>query len=107
MSAGQLRSRVDIQSQVNSVDAIGQPSTAWETAAMVWADIRYMTGLSAIKAGVDVSVSRVSIRLRHGPYNAGQRVVYGTKVFNVLAVQPDVRGAYVDLVCEALNVQTA
>ena len=104
MSIGQLRHRVDIQSPVTTQDDSGQPSTAWETAAMVWADIRYMTGLSAIKAGVDVSVSRVSIRLRRGPFNAGQRVVYGTKVFNVLAVQPDVRGAYVDLVCEALNV---
>lgn len=104
MSAGQLRFRVDIQSPVATQDDAGQPSTSWTTTSTVWADIRYMTGLSAIKSGVDVSVSRVSIRLRHGAYGAGQRVLYGTKVFNVLAVQPDVRGAYVDLVCEAINV---
>jgi SPP1 family predicted phage head-tail adaptor len=106
MSAGQLRYRVSIQNPVATQDDAGQPSTGWTTSAMAWADIRYQTGLSAIKSGVDVSVSRVSIRLRHGPFNAGQRVVYGTKVFNVLAVQPDSRQQYVDLICEALNVQS-
>jgi len=29
--------------------------------------------------------------------------VSGNTVFNILAVQPDVRGAYLDLVCEVVN----
>jgi len=107
MSAGQLRHRVDVQSPVSTVDANGQPTVGWTTTATVWADIRYQTGLEAIKAGADVSVSRVSIRLRYASFNAGQRVLYEGKVFNVLAVQPDVRKAYVDLACEAINVETA
>lgn len=103
MSAGQLRHRVDLQSPVATQDANGQPSTDWTTVAYLWADIRYQTGLEAIKSGADVSVSRVSIRLRYGVFNAGQRVLYGTKVFNIMAVQPDVRKQYVDLICEAIN----
>lgn len=103
MSAGQLRHRVDIQSPVNTQDGTGQPTVGWTTSNMVWADIRYQNGLETIKSGADVSVSRVSIRVRYGAFNAGQRVLWGTKVFSILAVQPDVRKAYVDLVCEAVN----
>lgn len=105
MSAGQLRHRVELQSQVATVDDIGQPSTSWLTTATVWADVRYQTGLETIKSGADVSVVRASIRMRYRPVNAAQRVVYGSTVFNVLAVQPDVRKAYVDLVCEAVNAE--
>ena len=104
MSAGQLRSLVELQSPVATQDEAGQPSTSWLTVATVWADIRYQTGLSAIKSGADVSVVRVSIRMRHRAVNAGQRIAYEGTVFNIEAVQPDVRRAYVDCVCEAVNV---
>ena len=103
MSAGQLRHLVALQSRVDTVDEIGQPSTSWLTTAAVWADIRYQTGLSAIKSGADVSVVRVSIRMRHRAVNAGQRVLHDGVAFNIEAVQPDVRGAYVDCVAEVIN----
>ena len=103
MSAGQLRHRVDLQSRVDTVDALGQPSTTWQSVAFLWGDVRYLTGLSAIKAGADTSASKVSIRLRHGTFNAGQRVVYGDEVFNIEAVLPDGKRQYVDLVCESIN----
>ena len=105
MSAGQLRNLVELQSPVATQDEAGQPSTSWLTVATVWADIRYQTGLSAIKSGADVSVVRVSIRMRHRALNAGQRITHEGKVFNIEAVQPDVRHAYVDCVCEVLNAQ--
>lgn len=103
MSAGQLRHRVDLQSRVDTVDALGQPSITWQSVAFLWGDVRYLTGLSAIKAGADTSASKVSIRLRHGAFNAGQRVVYGDEVFNIEAVLPDGKKQYIDLVCEAIN----
>jgi len=103
MSSGQLRHLVALQSRVDTVDGIGQPSTSWLTTASVWADIRYQTGLSAIKSGSDVSVVRVSIRMRHRAVNAGQRIVHASTIFNIESVQPDVRGAYVDCVAEVVN----
>lgn len=106
MSAGQLRHRVDLQSRVDTADELGQPSTSWITIAYLWADVRYLTGLSAIKAGADTSTGRVSIRLRHGTFNAGQRVVYGNEVFDVKAVLPDGKRQYVDLVCEVVNADS-
>lgn len=103
MSAGQLRHRVDLQERVDSTDSLGQPSTTWQSVAFLWGDVRYLTGLSAIKAGADTSASKVSIRLRHGTFNAGQRVVYGDEVFSIEAVLPDRRRQYVDLVCAVIN----
>jgi len=103
MKAGALRHRVDLQTRVDSVDEIGQPSTTWTSTAFLWGDVRYLTGLSAIKAGADTSTSKVSIRLRHGTFNAGQRVVYGDEIFYVKAVLPDGKKTYVDLLCEVIN----
>ena len=103
MKAGLLRHRVELQSRVNTVDDIGQPSTSWLTTATLWADVRYLSGLSAIKSGADVSQSKVSIRVRHTTVNAGQRIVYGDEVFDIQTVLPDGKKSYVDCVCEVLN----
>jgi len=103
MKAGQLRHRIDLQTRMDSVDSIGQPSTSWTSTAFLWGDVRYLSGLSAIKAGADTSTSKVSIRVRHGAFNAGQRVVYGNEIFDIQAVQPDGKREFVDLVCQVTN----
>lgn len=102
MSAGQLRHLVALQTRVDTVDELGQPSTAWLTTASVWADIRYQSGLSSIKSGADVSVVKVSIRMRHRAVNAGQRITHDGVAFNIESVLPDARRAYVDCVCEVV-----
>jgi SPP1 family predicted phage head-tail adaptor len=102
MSAGQLRHLVALQSQVATQDELGQPSTAWLTTASVWADIRYQSGLSSIKSGADVSVVKVSIRMRYRSVNAGQRITHDGVAFNIESVLPDARRAYVDCVCEVV-----
>lgn len=100
MRAGTLRHRVTLQALPAGQDAIGQPAQGWVDVAVVSADVRYQSGLSAIKAGADVSLSRASIRMRQRAVSAGNRVVYGATVFNIEAVLPSMRGVYVDLVCE-------
>lgn len=103
MKAGQLRHRVALQDRVSTVDEIGQPSTSWLTTATVWADVRYLSGLSALKAGADVSVSKCSIRMRQRAVNAGQRIVYGDEVFEIDAVLPDGKREFVDCVVRVIN----
>ena len=103
MKAGQLRHRVTLQSRVDTVDDIGQPSTSWLTTATVWADVRYLSGLSAIKSGADVSLSKCSVRMRHRAINAGQRIVYGNEVFEIDAVLPDGRKEFIDCVARVIN----
>jgi SPP1 family predicted phage head-tail adaptor len=103
MKAGLLRHFVALQSRVDTVDEIGQPSTSWLTTASVWADIRYLSGLSAIKSGADVSLTKCSIRMRQRAVNAGQRIVYGDDVFEIDAVLPDGKREYVDCVVRVIN----
>ena len=103
MKAGQLRHRVQLQSRLEVFDDIGQPSTSWLTTATVWADVRYLSGLSAIKSGADVSLTKCSVRMRQRAVNAGQRIVYGNEVFEIDAVLPDGKREYVDAVCKVIN----
>lgn len=104
MSAGQLRQQVELQTQVSTQDALGQPSTIWQTDATVWADVRFQSGMSLLKSGADTSVSKASIRIRHRAANPGQRVLHNGIAYDVRAVQMDMRKQYIDLVCEATNV---
>ena len=102
MRAGLLRSLCEIQSLTQTVDEIGQPSTAWLTTATTYGDVRYMSGLSAIKAGADVSLTKVSIRIRFRVVSPGQRILSGGVVFAIQAVLPDAKRVYVDLVAEVI-----
>lgn len=105
VNAGDLRRRVRIERRVSGVDEIGQPVSAWETVAEVWADIRGQTGMGTItrqQEGVPASVERYSIRIRYRDgITAGMRVVYGAHVFDIRQVRMDFEGReYTDLVCE-------
>lgn len=103
MNARMLRHRVTLQTQVDTVDGLGQPSTSWLTTATLWADIRYLSGLSTIKSGADVSIVKVSIRIRQRSINPGQRFAYGNEVFDIEAVLPDGTRQWIDLVCTVKN----
>jgi len=103
MTAGKRRHHCELQSNVATQDEIGQPSTTWVTDRWLWAEIKYLTGLSAIKSGADTSVTKASIRALHGAFNAGQRIVYEGTVFDIKSVQPDGKRKEVDLVCVVIN----
>ena len=103
MTAGKRRHYCALQSRVDSVDSIGQPSTSWQLVRNVYAEIKYLSGLSTIKAGVDTSIAKVSIRVLHGAFNAGQRLVYGNEVFEIESINPDGLRKEIDLVCVVIN----
>ena len=56
-----------------------------------------------LKAGADVSISKCTVRLRHRPLNAGQRIIYGNEVFEIEAVLPDGKKSFVDAICKVVN----
>jgi len=99
MTVATRRHLCDLQSRTATVDEIGQPSTAWVLVRQFKADIKYLSGLSAIKSGADTSISKVSIRALHGAFDAGQRVVCEGVVFDIQTVQPDGKRKELDLVC--------
>ena len=100
--AGQLQHRVTLQQRATTLDAAGQQALTWSDVATVWADIRYVSGLEAVKSDAPVSVSRASIRIRwRSGVTAAMRVLYGSRVFDINAVLPDDGDAtYLELACE-------
>lgn len=104
MQAGRLDSRVTIQAPGTTTDELGQPIPGWTDVALVWASIRHLSGVEAIKADAVTSTVRASIRIRwRTGLNAGMRVVHGAQVYNIEAVLPDAGGReYVDLVAEVV-----
>lgn len=105
MQAGRLNRRCTLQSPSQSVDALGQPIPGWTDVALVWASIRHLSGVEAIKADAAVSTVKASIRIRYRTgLNAGMRVVHNLVAYQITAVQPDVGGReYVDLVAEVVS----
>ena len=103
MNAGKLNRRVTIQQKTVVYDELNQPiSEDWTDFAMVWADIKFLSGLETVKASADISVSRASIRIRfRDDITSDMRVTFEQSVFDIHSVLPDVaKHEYCDLVCE-------
>ena len=104
MQAGTLNRRVTLQAPGTTQDELGQPIPGWTDVATVWASVRHVSGLEAIKSGADVSVVKVSVRIRYlAGIDAGMRVLHGAEVFDIRAVLPDTRRQYVDLICQKVT----
>lgn len=102
MQAGRLNRRCTLQAPGTATDELGQPIPGWTDVALVWASIRHLSGVEAIKADAVTSTVKASIRIRYRTgLNAGMRVVHGAQVYSIEAVMPDVGGRkYVDLICQ-------
>jgi len=106
MSAGKRDKRVIIQSPSATQASDGQMIATWAEVATVWASIKHVSGISAIKSGMDTSSVKASIRiLRRTGVNAGMRVVHGTTVYDIQAVLPDEKNIHLDLVGVSINVE--
>ena len=101
MQAGRLNRKCTLQQPGATADELGQPIPGWTDVATVWADIKHLSGLSAIKSGADVSIVQSSIRIRYrAGIDAGMRVVHGADIYDIRAVLPDGGKQFVDLVCQ-------
>jgi SPP1 family predicted phage head-tail adaptor len=98
-----LNHRVTLQQPAAGQDALGQPTQGFTTVADVWADVRHVNGLQAIKADARVSAVQASIRVwRRADLAAGWRVLHGGVVYAVRAVLLPERD-FADLVCEVVS----
>lgn len=105
MDLGKLKHRVTILQLAAGADAIGQPTQNWITLAMVWANVRNLSGVESIKAGAQTAVAQASVRLRYRTdVTTAMRVVHGATVYEITAVLPDEeRRDHVDLACKAIT----
>lgn len=102
LDIGALRYKVAIKRKVGVKDAAGQLVQTWETVCEPWADIRYLRGFEAIKAGAQTSTKSCSIRIRwREDIDEGMEVWHGSTKYNINAVLPDMlKRERVDLLCE-------
>lgn len=101
MRIGPLRHLVTIERRVDTPTGTGGSETTWTNVGDEWADIRYLSGLEALKSDFPVSIAKASIRMHwRDDLDATCRVVFGAVVFDVKAVLIDPRSQYIDLVCE-------
>ena len=106
MPAGKYDTRLSLQAHSTTPDAIGQPVNTWTESARLWGDVRYGSGMQAIKADADTAKAKCSIRIRYRtgvtPAHRLVDVVTGT-VYAIGALLPDRRAGHIDLVCEVVK----
>lgn len=100
MRAGELRHRIELQAHTQERDEWNTPlPAAWNTYATIWADVRHLGGVEAIRAGAETSVVKASCRIRwRDDVTAGHRVLHAGKVYDIEAVLPGADRRHVDLV---------
>lgn len=99
--AGDLRDRVTLLVQTSAQDAAGQPIEAWSEHLRAWANVRFPSGLAAIKADAAVSAVKASVRIRYRKnLPDGMRAQINGEAYRVMAILPDQRRQWLDLVCE-------
>lgn len=88
MPAGMLRHRVTLLQPVHRPGVIGETLTTWSAVAVVWAEIRELSGREWYEAQQlpegDVSTD-IIIRYR-ADVTRQMRVVYGSQTYDIVAV---------------------
>ena len=105
MRAGTLTDLLSLQEPGETQDAIGQPIPGWTEVAQEWANIRYLSGIEAIRANATSSVAKVSIQIRKrdGVTAAMQFVGADGVVFKIETVLPDMQHRdRINIVCEVV-----
>jgi head-tail adaptor len=99
--------RVLLRTPQTGSDGDGQPLAGFtnlvaEGDGMIWANVRFPTGLETIRAGAVSATTKASIRIRaRAGLTSSLQAVFNGVSFNVRSVQPLPDRSFVDLVCEA------
>jgi len=85
--AGDLRHRITIQQEQETLDQYNTPTTAWQDVATVWAAIEPLRGREYLEAKNTTPELTVRIRIRYLPgVMSAMRVLYGSRIFNIKSV---------------------
>lgn len=91
VGSGQLRHRVELQSQQQTQDeTTGEVTVTWVTYATVWASIKPMSAREFVQSDAKQSEVRGFMELRYrDDVEADHRAVYRDKYYNIHGVMPD------------------
>ena len=102
-----LDQRIAVQAASTEQDDTGQPLDAWTDFALLWANIKHQSGISAIRSGMDTSTVKASIRIRHtAGIHAGMRVLHDGTHYNIQSVALHADKKYIDLIAVAVNAHS-
>ena len=88
MNAGKLRDRVILQSREAGADALGQPLEDWVYVAKLWANVRFLSGVEAIKSGAETATAKASVLIRRRDVTTAHRLLIAGKPYDITAVLP-------------------
>lgn len=105
MRSGQLRERITIQRQTETVDEYGNVTGAWVDHLTVWADIRETPGKEKVEAGRVEASRTATIRVRRSSQTAAiteaDRVQARGVAWNIRSIaQVDRAGAMLEFLAE-------
>lgn len=105
MQAGRLNRRITLQAPTDAENSWGEPlPSGWQEVTKLWANVRELSGVEAIKSGVDKSTVKASIRIRwRDGVTPGMRIVDGDSVYDIAAVLQGAKREYMDLVCHRVQ----
>ena len=106
MRAGSLKDRVSLQAPGTAQDDEGQPIPSWTEVTKLWANVRYVSGIEAVRAGSVASTSKVSIQIRkRAGVLPAMRIEDSQGVkYQIEAVLPDMQARdRINLVCEVVS----
>jgi SPP1 family predicted phage head-tail adaptor len=106
MRAGTLTDQVSLQEPGTVQDEIGQPVPGWTEVASLWANVRYLSGIEAIRSDSPASIAKVSIQIRkRDGVTAAMRMVDAQGVvFKIETVLPDMQHRdRINIVCEVVS----
>lgn len=98
-----MNDRITLLKRESGRDAAGQPAETWPGVTTIWAHVKFETGAQVLRANADISVVRVSIRIRaRTDVDQTFRVRHKGVEYDVKSVIPDSSDrAFMFLVCEA------
>lgn len=106
MRIGKLDRRIDIERATETTNDFGERVVSWSVAFSMWAalTIRKSGSFEKIVDGYETSVQMVEFTIRQSSNADGvttsDRVSYGGKKFNIVAVHELERGVDIRLICE-------
>lgn len=104
MQAGKLTERIEVQVLIEGYDDWNQPIKTWAPYFNAWAEVLFLTGKETIQAGAETATLRGSVRIRRRPgrkVKPDMRMIYQDEIYNIIAVMPNHRKAYLDLLVES------
>lgn len=103
MKSPRMNTRIQLQSRdLTAKGPTGQPVEAWLSQGKPWAEVKAISGRSFVAASGEQAEVTMQVMLRfREDVQPGWRVVHRRRSLEVVAVLPDDRSQFMQLMCKA------